>query len=393
MTLLARLFTLGIAKEPTPAANGIATYQTPTRWIPATGPKMEDVVAELRDESLRGNDAVLQGIYGGASNSTFDYSMPHLYPDVIGDNLRAVVGPDTVIPGVATTLSAATIAGATSITTPVTIPAGSTVRVDTAGKTEYFISGAPTGAGPFTIPVTTGLGAGGNSLQFAHAAAVVVQTAALHTFAADQRATAIPTYSLTKFNKIETRGYPGCVESDLNIKIDPKGAVTADAKWIGFPSATQTNATPGYTSAQPFLGWQWAMTFGGAVCTRGITGDWSFKRATAPIHASDGTQGPREVWAGAIECDFKLKAIFENNLDLAQFLGYTTVPIVNTLTQPLALGGSVLTITSSGQKFVKFVEDPSGTYLAADIDSSGAFNATDNGVATVTLSNFVNTAY
>jgi hypothetical protein len=392
MTLLARLFTLGIAREASPAGNGVATYLAPIRWIPASSPKPEDLIAELRDESIRGNDVVLQGVYGGAQTTTFDYSLPHAYTDVLGDHLRAMIGPDTLTAGIVTTLSATTTVGATSISTALSIPSGSTVRIDTGTKTEFFTSGTPTGAGPFTIPITA-VGGGGTTLTQGHTSGVAVQSAATHTFAQDQRATVIPSYSLTAFDKIETRGYPGCIESDLGIKIDPKGAVSADAKWMGFPSATQGNVASGYTNAQPFLGWQWGVILGGVASTRGITGDWTFKRATEAVHASDGTQGPREIWPGAIELDYKLKAIFENNTDFNQFLGYQDLVIVNTLTQPLAFGGSVLTITSSKQKYIKFAPDFSGTYLAADIDASAAFNATDNGVCTVTLTNFINTAY
>lgn len=396
MTLLARKFTLGTGKETTPVANGVATYQAPTRFVPAASPKWEDVIAPLRDESLRGNDNVLQGIYGGPVHSTFEFSLPQLYPDVVGDLFRAIIGPDTPSGGTATTLSASTIAGATSISTAVSIPAGSTIRIDTTTKTEYAVTGAPTGSGPFTIPLTTvGNPISGTStgLAFAHTSGVAVQMATLHTFAQDARVTAIPTYSLTMFDAIETRGFPGCIESDLSVKIDPKGAVTADPKWMGFPSAPQSNAAAAFSAAQPFLGWQWAMTLNGAASTRGLSGEWAFKRATDVIDASDGSQGPREVFPGALELDYKLKAIFENNLDYAQFLAYGALVIVNTLTQPLPFGGAVLTVTSSGQKFTKFTPDHSGTYLQADLEGSGAFNTTDSGVGTVTLLNFVATAY
>jgi hypothetical protein len=388
MSLLARLQTLGLAKEATPG-----TYVPALRSVPITAPKPEDVITPLRDESIRGNDAVLQGIYGGASWSTFDYTIPHLYPDVLGDHVRAILGPDTLTAGITTTLSASVVAGATSITTAVSIPTGSTIMIDTGVKTEYFTSGTPTGAGPYTIPVTAGMGAGGNSLLNAHTSAVAVVSASTHTFKQDQRANPIPTYSLSQFNKIETRGFTGCVESDFGIKIDPKGAVSADAKWMGMPSATQSNVAAVFSNAQPVLGWQWGLTLAGVASTRGITGDYTLKRATAAIHASNGAQAPREIFAGALECDFKMKAIFENNLDYTQFTGYTSVPIVSTLTQPLAFGGSVITITSTGQKFIKFVPDYSGTYLACDIDSSGVNNTTDNGVLAVSVSNFINTAY
>lgn len=388
MTLLARLQYVGLGKEGT-----YGTYTAAVRSIPVTGPKPEDIVAPLRDESIRGNDVVVQGIYGGPAMSNFGYTIPQIFPDILGDHLRAIVGPDTLVAGVSTTLSANTSIGATSITTALTIPLGSTVSIGTGATQEFFTSGTPTGAGPFTIPVTAGTGAGGNSLALAHLSAVAVVSAARHTFAQDQRATAIPGYSLTQFNKIESRGYAGSILSDFGLKIDPKGNVSGDAKWMGFPSATQSNVAAAFAAIQPFLGWQWGLTIGGVASTRGLSGDYGFKRATEAINSSDGTQGPREVFPGALELDFKLKAIFENNTDFLQFLGYTSVPIVSTLTQPLAFGGSVLTLTSTGQKFVKFAPDFGGAYLTADIDSTAAMNTTDNGLASISLTNFVNTAY
>lgn len=388
MTLLSRLQYLGIAKEDTPN-----TYKAAVRSIPITAVKPEDLIAALDDDSYRGNDVVKQGVYGGPIYSTFDYTIPHCYPDVIGDHLRAIIGPDTISGGVSTTLSASTTAGATSITTAATIPTGSTIRIGTGATTEYFISGAPTGVGPFTIPVVTGTGAGGNSLQYAHTSAVAVVSATLHTFAQDQRANPIPSYSLTQFNKIETRGYPGCIESDLGIKIDPKGTVSADAKWMGFPSAVQSTVAAAFSNVQPLLGWQWSLMLGGIASTRGVSADYTYKRATEALDTSDGTQAPREIFAGALECDFKLKAIFENDIDYASFTGYQNLPVVSTITQPLAFGGAVLAITSSGNKFIKFVPDFSGTYLACDIDSTTYMNSTDNGIGQVTLLNFVATAY
>ena len=386
MTILARLLTLGIAKEATPN-----TYVAPVRSLPVASYKPEDLIAELRDESFRGNDVMLQGIYGGPLSAQLAYQLPHLYPDVLGDHLRAILGPDTLTAGISTTLSAATSVGASSISCAASIPAGSTVQIDTGAKAEYAVTGTPSGAGPYTIPLTsTG---SGTTLAQAHASGAAVVSQASHAFAQDQRANPVPTYSLTQINKIDTRGFTGCVESDLSVKIDPKGAVTADATWMGFASAVQTGAAAGFTGAQPLLGWQWALTIGGTASTRGISGEYALKRATEAIQASTGTQAPREFFPDALECDMKIKAIFENNTDLTQFTGYTAAALVSTLTQPLAFGGSVVTLTNTGQKFVKFAPDYGSKYLQADIDASAAMNTTDNGVIAVTLKNFVQTAY
>ena len=129
--------------------------------------------------------------------------------------------------------------------------------------------------------------------------------------------------------------------------------------------------------------------------TRGLTLDYTFKRATEAIHASDGTQGPREIFPGALEVDFKLKAIFENDNDLTTFLTGTQPAFVATVTSPVgATGtGSVLTLTGSQASYTKASTSRDGTYAVIDIDGSAVFNATDAGVVKPTLTNYVATAY
>ena len=51
------------------------------------------------------------------------------------------------------------------------------------------------------------------------------------------------------------------------------------------------------------LGWQWAMTNGGASSTRGISMDLTLKRATEALHLSNGQQAPREIFAGPMEAE------------------------------------------------------------------------------------------
>jgi hypothetical protein len=79
---------------------------------------------------------------------------------------------DEATPGnvTSTALSALTAAGATSLTTPVTIPAGSYITVGTGLLAEVVVTGTPTGAGPFTIPVSP-------ALTYGHAAAAYVGSA------------------------------------------------------------------------------------------------------------------------------------------------------------------------------------------------------------------------
>jgi hypothetical protein len=86
------------------------------------------------------------------------------------DGRYTPAGPDNVLPTVpATTLSASTAVGATSFTTPVTMPATSLVVIGTGALAEIVKTGTPTGAGPFTIPVLDAAG-----LKNAHSSGAAV---------------------------------------------------------------------------------------------------------------------------------------------------------------------------------------------------------------------------
>lgn len=381
MTQLSRLATLGLSKEVTPG-----TWLAPTVGIPFLKGEYEDMYTELKDESVRGNDTVLQGMYQGVVHSEWQIDVM-LYPDLFGHFLAGVIGPDTVTAGVSTTLSATTVAGATSITTALTIPVGSTVAIGTGATLEYFVSGTPTGVGPFTIPVTTPAG----GLVFGHTSGVAVVTQTTHTF--KQSTAALPTYSLTYFDTTQTVSTSYCRLSDLGIKIDPKGAVSASLKYMAFPTVVQTLQAETYSTYDPLLGWSWNMSNAGGSSTRGLTYDVTVKRATEALHTSDGVQSPREIFAGAIEADGSYKAIFESQTDLALYTQYTQSPATATLAQPLARGGQSLAITMSKSGWYKGKRDLSGVYAAATFSLAGIYNSTDGGAVQAVLKNFQTTSY
>jgi hypothetical protein len=240
--------------------------------------------------------------------------------------------------------------------------------------------------GPFVLTLA-------KPLTIAHTSGVAVASQTKHVFA--QTNTRQPSYSLVDFNQFETRAYPGCVLSELGIKIDPKAIVTLTHKWMGYPSAMQTTPTPTFTKTQPLLGWQWTMTNAGAASTRGLSLDWAVKREVESIHASTGTQNPEEVFPGALTLDGTYKARFSDNLDLNLFLQYLQQPVTSLLTQPVTatLMGATLAITTSQGGFYKGKTSRAGKYAEADFSLAGISNATDGGTMTATLTNFTTTAY
>jgi len=381
VTQLSRLATLGLAKE-----SVAGTWLAPTVGIPFLKGEYEDMYTELKDESIRGNDTVLQGMYQGVVHSEWQIDVL-AYPDLFGHFLCGIIGPDTVTAGVSTTLSATTTAGATSITTAVSIPASSTIQIDTGANVEYAVTGTPSGTGPFTIPITTPAA----GLAKGHTSGVTVVSQTTHLF--KQSTAALPTYSMTYYDTTQTVSTSYCRLSDLQLKIDPKGAVTASLKYMAFPTVVQTLQAETYSTYDPLLGWSWNMTNAGGSSTRGLTYDVTVKRAVEPLHTSDGIQSPREIFVGAIEADGTYKAIFENQTDLALYTAYTQSPATATLAQPLARGAQSLAITMSKSGWYKGKRDLGGVYAAADFSLSGIYNSTDGGAVQATLKNWQTTPY
>lgn len=383
MTLLSRLGWIGIAKEVTQG-----TFLAPTFYLATTKADFSIDYTQLQDVSYRANDTNLQGNYQGVGEGTADIELA-AYPDAIGYGLR-IIGPDTVTAGVSTTLSSTTTIGATSISVAASIPLGTTIAIDTTTGLEYAITGTPSGAGPYVIPIASPAG----GLTKAHTSGATVLGQTTHTF--KQSTTVLkPTFSIVDYNVYETWGYPGMMLSEVDIKIDPKGMVTLGYKATGWIGAVQTGlSAPTFTAAQPLLGWQWAMTNAGGTSTRGLSYELTLKRDIEAIHASNGTQQPREVFTGVLDADVKYKAIYENDTDYNQYLqALQNTPTSAVLTQPLVTGGASLTMTTTQPATTKGTYDKSSTYVTLDAEFSGVYNATDAGAMQVVLKNWTTAAY
>lgn len=395
MTSLAKIGYIGIAKEVTQG-----TYVAPTFYLPCTKIDAEDVFVEIRDESYRNNDSMLQGLYQGPGDSTITIDVM-AYADSIGYLLRGIIGPDTVTAGTSTTLASNSAANATTLSLTASVPSNSVIQISdaTGANLEYVKIGTVTGAGPFTAPVTVGGGSGGNSTLYAHTAAGgSVISPSTHTFKQNPTAAQV-SYSLTKYDvatnatATHTRGFPGAKISECAIKIDPKAAVTFSVKYTGWLSAEQSDPTPTFTPTIPGLGWEWTMTNGGGSSTRGLTYDLTIKRPADAIHASNGVQQPREVFQGVLDAEGAYKAIFENDTDLNLYLNYTQLPTSAVITQPVTSGGNTITLTTSKSGWYKGKVDLSTTYVTADFSLSGIYNSTDSGSVSAVITNFTSTAY
>ena len=387
MTVLSRLVKLGLAKETTQY-----TYLAPTISVPFSTAKYVDVIVPLRDESMRANDSVLQGLNQGPAYTTWDIGV-NCYADLIGHFFRAMIGPDTVTAGVSTTLAANCAAGATSLSLTASVASNTVIQIsDAAGANlEWVKVGTVTGSGPYTAPVTSP----STGTRYAHTAAGgSVLSQSTHLFKQNRSfSTVWPTYSMTTDDGIDQLGWAGCVMSELAVKIDPKGFATLNPKFTGFPSATQATFAYAASAVQPVVGWAWTVTNGGASSSRGLTFDLTMKRAVEAIDSSDGTQGPREIFPGAMESDGAYKAIFDADGDINLFRQYVQTPTTHTITQPVTSGGAILALTMSQSGYTTGEKDLGSQYVQLSQALSGIANSVDAGVTQVSLSNFTATAF
>jgi hypothetical protein len=384
MTQLSRAAILGIAKE-----SVLGTYVAPTSYIPFTKADFVDNYTYIKDESIRANDTMLQGLYQGpmVADWTIDCAA---YPDAIGPFLRNIIGPDTLSAGVSTTLSSSSSIGATTLSVAASISAQSYIKVGTGASIEYAKVTAVSGSGPYTLTVTSS-DSGPVGLLFAHNSADPVVAASTHTFA--QNFASKATHSLTVFDTVNTIGYTDVVLSDLGIKIDPKGMVTFNIKAKSQIGTSQSSMTPAFTTLPPALGYEWNMTNAGGSSTRGLTYDVNVQRQVETIWSSDGLQSPREIFQGALSATGTYKAIFENSTDLNLYANNTQLPCTAALQQPIRDGGGYLAVTMSKTGWSKGQRDWGAQYVGADFTVEGIYNATDAGALTVVVKNFVSSAY
>lgn len=125
-------------------------------------------------------------------------------------------------PGSSTTLSAAAVAGATSLSTVGPVVAGQSLLIDTGGVQETRTAGVVTGAGPFAVAVA--------ALSFAHAAGAAVGVSG---------GTGPATSSAAYVNYIDTV---------CQMAYDNGGLAEGDARTIMLGSAQKRNLTKAYKS-------------------------------------------------------------------------------------------------------------------------------------------------
>lgn len=374
---------LGVALEP--AVNQVTN---PATFIPVKTMTPMDKLTLLTDEGWRGAPVKSYGHTPGTLYAEYEYG-GDAFADVIGYPFAGVLG-DVVYSGTYTgsgtgvLSTAVTSVGATSIQTSVSFASGTQIQIDTGTKSEVVTTtGAPTGAGPYTIPVP--------ALKYTHLVSVTVQpvqapyTTVVSTLCSGNFQP--PTYTLTDWNSNIT-GYqlPGVRYSEVGLKFSGDGKLEYTTKATAMPTVvlgTKPSFSNPPTAIMP--GWEGIIKIGGTTVGYVVDGDMTAKRDVEVIPTADGSQAPYSIFAGDVEGSGKLVIVMEDDSKRAAFVAGTSTSVeanfaqgTGATTQQVLWHASAAYITDAkvnrGKSYAELELDFEYDANSTDVGNSGGFS-------------------
>lgn len=401
---------IGCAVETSPG-----TPVAPTAWIPMTKFEFNDKITFLKDQAGRGvmghdNFNTVAGVKIGELTMEGP-----VYCDTIGYPLGNIFG-DVTATGTTTaptgTLSAGSSIGATSVSSSVSIPNGTLVQIDVGNLAEIVTtSGAPTGAGPYTIPVP--------ALAKAHLSGVAITAVTnpnAHAFSLMNSGAGKGQGALSAQPSVHTftqyygpaatsgaRQFTNVVFTELMFKWNAESEFLT---WTGKAIAWVSNipasiANPTYTTAAPLPGWQGVLGLAGPA-TGGTqvktieSGEYTIKRVATPKFTGQNSQNPYIIPRGDLTADWKSSFIAADESPMLYMENNTQPQYQLILSNGLA-GANALGFQIDMQQagFTEAKPNYGKEVIGFDCVGGGVFNSTNAGYSggtapiRVTLTNAV----
>lgn len=312
--------TVGLNIETTPGAGG-----TPNFWLPVDHFTWNNKPTWLKDMAGRGvmgRDSF--NFIKGVEFGELDFDGP-VYADTTPFLVANILG-DVTATGTATTptgtLSALSTIGATSVSSSVSIPSGTLIQIDVGNLAEVVTTtGAPTGAGPFTIPVPalTKAHANGVAITALQAAPLVHRMALMNSGAGRGQASnsAQPsTLAISQwYGPTATSGarqFVNVVVTEFTLKWNAETElVTYTAKAIGWVGVAMGSIpSPTYSAAKPLASWGAQIGIGGpaaggTLVTYSESAEYNIHRAAKAYFTGQNSQNPYAIVRGDLSADWK----------------------------------------------------------------------------------------
>jgi hypothetical protein len=282
------------------------TAVAPAFYLPIESPQITPNVKWLADIGYRGSPIDNYGNVPGPRHDEYDVK-GNVFLDTFPLLLRSMLGSTDVVATAptATTLAALAAAGANSISTTATIAAGSVIAIGSGATLESHITGTPTGAGPFTIPLI-------QPLLNGQANGATVTGFTSHTIGVLNSPTVgnqPPSVTLVDFDGVTARQITGAQGDSLNITFGADAAFAWTGKWIGNAN-TSVGAPSNVYSTEIFVpGYSVQAAIGGAVLAQVVSGECDIKRSAEAIQTADSSVAPFVNWAGPLSVTGKLSFV------------------------------------------------------------------------------------
>lgn len=388
--------TLGGAVEAIPG-----TAVNPTFSVPVTKFEWNDKPTWLSDMAGRGvmgnaAFAIIQGvkigeltIEGPCYLDTFGYWLGNIFGDVTATGTTQAPTGTVGTPG--------TIVGATSVPSSVSIPTGTLIQIDTGSLAEIVTtSGAPTGAGPYAIPVPAltkphAMGVPITAIQttgFQHAFSLM-NSGAGRGMAANscQPSTLTLTQYYGPAAGSGARQFVNVVVTEVTFKWNAETELlTYSAKAIAWASTIPGSVSaPVYTSAIPVASWRAVLGLAGPASgsTQVVTaenGEYTIKRTAKPRFTAQGSQNPYFIPRGGLTAEWKTAFIAADETPLLYMENNTQPQYQLILTNGLS-GASALGLQVDMQQAAFTEAKPNQGTEVVGFDCSGKtiFNTTNAG--------------
>ncbi|MCX5209818.1 hypothetical protein OG689_11030 [Kitasatospora sp. NBC_00240] len=382
---------LGMAVE---ATQGTPVAMVFTQLVNSLKPK--DVPKFLEDKSWRGSmgtESFAQ--IAGVKASSFDLGGP-VYGDGLPFFLRNIMG-DLAVTGTptgsgATTLGSQAVAGAVTMSTVASIPAGTLVQVGTGATAEVVTTGTPTGSGPYNIPIATP----STGLVYTHASAqAVTPVTGPYTYAfslLNSGSGQPPSHTLTHYlGPTATSGarqYPGTCLGELGLKFNAESELlTWTGKAQGFPSVALGSApTANPTATLPVAGWQTKVGIGGPASGGTLVstvsdGEITMKRELGVYYTATGVQTPYVIQRGGLSVEGKLNFGAVADESPLLYMLNNTQPVLQIVTTNGLAGNALITVQVDIQvaAFISSEAETGKTAVGYQNGFKAVFNTTNAG--------------
>lgn len=196
-----------------------------------------------------------------------------------------------------------------------------------------------------------------------------------------------PSLTIYDYYAVAQRQFAGAQVEEIDLKwgTDATTAIEWAVKLKAMASATTTLATPTIGTMAPLLGWQAALTIGGAANLHMLGGDLSLKRPVNLVFGANNSQVPSAREVGPLEVTGKLLFYANDESEILHYLN-NDQPIVSV---NFTSGANQLTLQMSKCDFEDAKVDRGSEYVRVEAQLRAHYNAADAGPCKITVINSV----